>query len=114
MNSWETRGQMLMHRESMNSSTTALPRKPDSDSTRPSWSVSVKPGAAPADAGESRSRVAVPDGMAARRPAEAASSCCRPDKTTTAATAATADKITKEAAAQLDNDVRPSWPVPYP
>jgi hypothetical protein len=52
MNSWETIGQMSVQCGSMNSSTTARPRKLASDSIRPSWSVRVKPGAGRAGTGD--------------------------------------------------------------
>ncbi len=58
MNSWETIGQMSTQCGSMNSSTTARPRKLDSDSVRPSWSVSVNPGAGRAGTGDRPIRAA--------------------------------------------------------
>jgi hypothetical protein len=54
----ETIGQMSMQCGSMNSSTTARPRKLVSDNVRPRWSVSVNPGAGRAGTGESPIRLA--------------------------------------------------------
>ena len=50
----------------MNPSTTTLPRKADSGSTRPSWSVRVKPGASWVGTGDSSMKLTwlagIPDG----------------------------------------------------
>src|SRR6266568_1349184 len=53
MNSRDTSGQMSVQCESMNVSTTVLPRKLASETRRPDWSVSVKPGAVTGGTGES-------------------------------------------------------------
>src|SRR5258706_16158371 len=53
MNSRDTSGQMSVQCESMNVRTTGRPRKLDSDTGRPNWSVSVKPGAAATGTGDS-------------------------------------------------------------
>ena len=45
MNSWETIGQISVQCGSMNSSTTARPRKLANLRTCPAWSVRVNPGA---------------------------------------------------------------------
>src|SRR5260370_41344771 len=53
MNSRDTSGQMSVQCESMNVRTTERPRKLASDTGRPDWSVSVKPGAAATGTGDS-------------------------------------------------------------
>src|SRR5215470_3688946 len=58
MNSLDTSGQMSVQCESMNVSTTVRPRKLASETVRPDWSVSVKPGAATCGTGESCMRLA--------------------------------------------------------
>src|SRR2546425_1200341 len=52
MNSWETIGQMSVQCGSMNSSTTARPRKLANLRTCPAWPVRVNPGAGRAGTGE--------------------------------------------------------------
>ena len=68
MNSADTIGQMSVQCGSMNSSTTTLPRKADSGSTRPSWSVRVKPGAGRTGTGDSSIRLTWLSGMLAGIP----------------------------------------------
>ena len=112
MYSWEISGQIPVQWESMNSRTTTLPRKPDKESTRPSWSVSVKPGAGSVGTRESPSRLTVVTGIPASRcPPEAATPWCRPAITTAAAIAATADVTTRAALPQVESTARPRWPV---
>jgi len=53
---------------SMNSSTTTLPRRPDSGTVRPSWSVSVNPGAGRAGTGARPIRLMVRSGTLAGMP----------------------------------------------
>jgi hypothetical protein len=68
MNSSDTIGQMLTQCESMNASTTALPRKPGSATVRLCWSVRVNPGARTAGTAVSDMRLTRLVGMLAGIP----------------------------------------------